>query len=72
MLLNSLSTAWPGRQGVRSQRARVCVCVVMAVCAHVYVNVQEGRRDNTWPENSCLKAEQTGHRGAEPSCTESH
>ena len=36
------------------------------------VNDQEEIRDNPWPENSCLKAEQTGHRGAEPSRTESH
>lgn len=61
-----------GSQEPADQSVCVCVCVVMAVCAHVYVNVQEERRDNTWPENSCLKAEQTGHRGAEPSRTESH
>ena len=69
-MLNRLSTAWPRRQGVRCQWARVCVCVCVCVCvwchgcecvcvwSWVYVNVQEGRRDNSWPENSCLKAEE--------------
>ena len=59
----------------------MCICArvgvvmwggIMDVCVHAYVNVREGRRDNTWAENSCLKAEQTGHCGAESSHTESH